>query len=54
MKASKFSDAQKAFNLKQRDDGIPVAAVCRKGGIDGSRRYARRVSGQESAYPDDR
>jgi len=33
MKASKFSDAQKAFILKQGDDGIPVAEVCRKAGI---------------------
>jgi putative transposase len=33
MKASKFSDAQKAFILKQRADGMPVAEVCRKAGI---------------------
>jgi len=33
MKASKFSDAQKAFILKQGDDGIPVAEICRKAGI---------------------
>jgi hypothetical protein len=31
MKASKFSDAQKAFILKQGADGMPVADVCRKG-----------------------
>ena len=30
MKASKFSDAQKAFILKQGDDGVPVAEICRK------------------------
>ena len=33
MKASKFSDAQKAFVLRQADDGVPVAEVCRKAGI---------------------
>jgi putative transposase len=33
MKASKFSDAQKAFILKQGTDGVPVAEVCRKAGI---------------------
>jgi putative transposase len=33
MKAAKFSDAQKAFILKQGDDGVPVAEICRKAGI---------------------
>ena len=33
MKASRFSDAQKAFILKQGEDGVPVAEVCRKAGI---------------------
>ena len=33
MKASKFSDAQKAFILKQGADGHPVAEICRKAGI---------------------
>ena len=33
MKASKFTDAQKAFILKQGADGMPVADVCRKAGI---------------------
>ena len=33
MKASRFSDAQKAFILKQRADGMPVADICRKAGI---------------------
>ena len=32
MKASRFSDAQKAFILKQGADGIPVADICRKAG----------------------
>lgn len=33
MKASKFTDAQKAFILKQGEDGTPVAEICRKAGI---------------------
>ena len=33
MKASKFTDAQKAFILKQDADGHPVAEICRKAGI---------------------
>jgi putative transposase len=33
MKASQFSDAQKAFVLKQGDEGVPVAEICRKAGI---------------------
>ena len=32
MKASKFSDTQKAFILKQGNDGVPVAEICRKAG----------------------
>jgi len=33
MQASKFSDAQKAFVLKQGADGVPVEEICRKTGI---------------------
>jgi putative transposase len=33
MKASRFSEAQKAFILKQGADGMPVADICRKTGI---------------------
>ncbi len=33
MKASQFSDAQKAFILKQGDEGVTVAEICRKAGI---------------------
>ena len=33
MKASKFTDAQKAFIIKQGEDGMPVAEICRKAGI---------------------
>jgi putative transposase len=33
MKASKFTDAQKAFIIKQGVEGTPVAELCRKAGI---------------------
>lgn len=33
MKASKFSEAQIAFVLKQAEDGVSVGEVCRKAGI---------------------
>ena len=33
MKASKFTDAQKALVIKQGEEGTPVAEICRKAGI---------------------
>ena len=33
MKASQFTDAQKAFIIKQGEGGIAVAEICRKAGI---------------------
>lgn len=33
MKASQFSDAQKAFIIKQGEGGTSVAEICRKVGI---------------------
>jgi putative transposase len=33
MKASKFSEAQIAFVLKQAEDGSAIAEICRKAGI---------------------
>ena len=33
MKASKFSDAQKAFILKPATDGVSAVEICRKAGI---------------------
>lgn len=33
MKASKFPEAQKAFILKQGEEGTPVAEICRNVGI---------------------
>ena len=40
MKASKFSDAQKAFIVKQGEEGVPVAEICRKAGISQATYYA--------------
>ena len=40
MKASQFTDAQKAFILKQGEDGTPVAEVCRKAGISQATYFA--------------
>jgi len=34
MKASKFMDAQKAFIGKQGNEGMTVAEICHKSGID--------------------
>ena len=42
MKASKFSDAQKAFVLKQAEEGVPIGDICRKAGISQSTFYAWR------------
>lgn len=33
MIASTFTDAQKAFVLRQGEDGMPVTEICRKAGI---------------------
>lgn len=33
MKASKFTDAQKAFIIRQGEEGTPVADLCRQAGI---------------------
>ena len=33
MKTSKFTEAQKAFILKQGEEGTQVAEICRKAGI---------------------
>jgi putative transposase len=33
MKASEFTDAQKAFILRQGAEGVAVAELCRKAGI---------------------
>jgi len=46
MKASKFSDAQKAFILKQGDDGVPVTEICRKAGISSATYFNWSKEGQ--------
>lgn len=33
MKASRFTDAQKAFVVKQGEEGVPISEICRKAGI---------------------
>jgi putative transposase len=33
MKASRFTDAQKALVVKQGEEGTPVAEICRKAGF---------------------
>ena len=33
MKASRFTDAQKAFIVKQGEEGTPVSEICRQAGI---------------------
>ena len=33
MKASRFTDSQKAFIIRQGEEGTPVSEVCRKAGI---------------------
>ena len=40
MKSSKFSDAQKAFIIRQGEDGTPVEEVWRKAGISQATYYA--------------
>ena len=42
MKASKFTEAQKAFILKQGEQSTPVAEICRKAGI--SQAVGRRAN----------
>lgn len=39
MKASRFTDAQKAFIIKQGEEGIPVSEICRKAGISDATYY---------------
>jgi putative transposase len=45
MEASRFSDAQKAFILRQADQGVPMGDVCRKAGIS-----RRRSKGWRKKY----
>ena len=42
MKSSRFSDAQKAFILRQSEEGMPIGEICRKAGISQATFYAWR------------
>ena len=42
MKASRFSDAQKAFILKEAEERVPIGDVCRKAGISQATFYSWR------------
>ena len=52
MKASKFSDAQKAFILKQGADGVPVEEICRKAGISQATYFNWRKKHQGRTPPE--
>lgn len=52
MKASKFSDAQKAFILKQGAEGIPVADICRRAGISQATYFNRKKKYDGMLPPD--
>lgn len=39
MKASKFSDAQKAYIVKRGEEGVAVAEICREAGISDATYY---------------
>lgn len=42
MKVSKFTDARKAFILRQAEDGVPIGDICRKAGISQATFYSWR------------
>ncbi len=49
MKASKFTDAQKAFIVKQGEEGTPVAEICRKAGISQATYFNWSAGGKRKA-----
>jgi len=49
MKASKFTDAQKAFIIKQGEEGTPVAEICRKAGISQATYFNWSAGGNRKA-----
>lgn len=54
MKASKFSDAQKAFIVKRGEEGVPVAEICREAGISVEDNGRNRLhSGQSQPQSND-
>lgn len=52
MRASKFSNARKAFILKKGEDGVTVAELCRKDGISQAT-YFNRKKNYADLLPDD-
>ena len=52
MKASKFSEAQKAFILKHGADGMPVADICRRAGISQATYFNWRKKYEGMAPPE--
>ena len=50
MRASRFTDAQKAFILKQGAEGMPVAEICRKAGISAATyfKWKKKYDGLQS------
>jgi putative transposase len=42
MKASQFTDAQNGFILKQDEEGVPVAEICRKAEISHASQVHRK------------
>ncbi len=44
MEASQFTDGQKAFIIKQGEDGTPVAEICRPGKLQPSPRADHSVT----------
>jgi transposase-like protein len=53
MKASQFSDAQKAFIIKPGEGGTPVAEICRKAGISQATyfNWKKKYSGMMPSRP---
>ena len=45
MKASRFTDTQKAFVVKQGEEGVPVAEICRKAGISQATCFKKNYAG---------
>ena len=52
MKASRFTDAQKAFIFKQGEEGMTVSEICREAGI-GQTTYSNWSTGGNEKRPVD-
>lgn len=51
MKASKFSDAQKAFIIKQGEDGTPVAGISQATYFSWKKKHAGRHAAADHIPP---